>query len=86
MLYCILCLNVNFLMFLASEARNHLLQFNTSDYDYNEKDIEFMLYTTILDQYRIYGMIEPMLHYPPTLLNQNIYQICFDSQEKLISE
>lgn len=79
-------INAFFVYILASEAKSYLLQFQENDCDYNQKDLEFMLYSTILDQYRIYGMIEPMLQYPSTLLSQNIYQISFDSQEKLISE
>ena len=85
--YHVECLLVNTVCvyFLAIKSANELFQQYNNDCGYNVKDIHDMLYTTVLDQYRIYGMIEPMLQNPPTLFSQIIYQINPDSQEKLIS-
>ena len=76
----------NVLVFLANDTTDRLLAMYENDCGYDEKDVHLMLYTAVLDQYRIYGMLEPMFHNPLMLQSQIIHQINPESQGKLISE
>ncbi|CAK8683490.1 unnamed protein product [Clavelina lepadiformis] len=69
----------------AEEARDYLMKLDKDEHKEKEGR-EFLFYSYVLDQFRIFGMLEPMLHYPTMLANQMTYQISMDSQKLVISK
>uniref|UniRef100_H2XXV1 Uncharacterized protein n=2 Tax=Ciona intestinalis TaxID=7719 RepID=H2XXV1_CIOIN len=59
---------------------------NISHIEINNDDFEkSLLYSHVLDQYRLFSMVEPMVQVPTVLCTQLTYQISHKIQESLVS-